>query len=254
TSLAAAGLDLVARRHFPVSGRRALLIGTGSFARVATGALRDRGCHDITVYSSSGRAAHFAALNDVSAVDLDGLDGALAASDLGVLSSGKRRAHPILSTSRVAAARTATTVMTILDLSLRADIAPEVADLAGVDVIDLDEVGAHLPGAEKQSLVAAQQLVAERVESFLCRESGRSSASAVTMLRNHVSAYIEREVEVASHRYDPATAAAIARSLHRVSNSLLHTPSVRAADFARHGSLDEYQVALNTVFGIDVHP
>ncbi len=53
-------------------------------------------------------------------------------------------------------------------------------------------------------------------------------------------------------RYDEATADAIARSLHRVTGSLLHTPSVRAVELARTGDLADYQRAMHTLFGIDL--
>lgn len=252
-SLAAAGLDLAATRHGPVAGRRVLLVGTGSFARVATLALRDRGCTDVAVYSSSGRAERFADSYPVTPITTDQLNDTLADIDAVVLCSGKRRDRPVLTAERVARARAdRTDTLPILDLSLRADIAPEVADLPGVDLIDLDEIGAHTPAGQRASVQAARDLVADRVEEFLARESGRTSASVVTTLRNHVAAYIQREVELAQHRYDPDTAEAVAKSLRRVSNSLLHTPSVRAADFARQGSLDEYSNAIATVFGIEV--
>ena len=71
-------------------------------------------------------------------------------------------------------------------------------------------------------------------------------------MRAHVSQFIEREIEAAARRYDPPTAAAVARSLRRVSNALLHTPSLRAAELARSGELADYQHALQTLFGIDV--
>jgi glutamyl-tRNA reductase len=71
-------------------------------------------------------------------------------------------------------------------------------------------------------------------------------------MRSHVSQFIEREIEAAARRYDAETAAAVARSLRRVSNALLHTPSLRAAELARAGGLEDYQRALQTLFGIDV--
>lgn len=73
-------------------------------------------------------------------------------------------------------------------------------------------------------------------------------------MRSHVSQFIEREIEAAARRYDAETASAVARSLRRVSNALLHTPSLRAAELARAGDLDDYQHALHTLFGIDVDP
>jgi glutamyl-tRNA reductase len=67
-----------------------------------------------------------------------------------------------------------------------------------------------------------------------------------------VALIIEQEIEAAAARHSPETADAIARSLRRVSNSLLHAPSVRAAELARTGDLDDYRRALHTLFGIVV--
>ena len=53
-------------------------------------------------------------------------------------------------------------------------------------------------------------------------------------------------------RYPAEVADVVARSLHRVSNSLLHTPSIRAHELARSGELEDYRKAMSTLFGIDV--
>ena len=42
------------------------------------------------------------------------------------------------------------------------------------------------------------------------------------------------------------------RSLRRVSGALLHAPSVRAAELARTGDLEDYTHAMATLFGIVV--
>ena len=65
---------------------------------------------------------------------------------------------------------------------------------------------------------------------------------------------IEAEIAAAEARHTPETAAAVARSLRRVSNALLHPPSVRAAELARTGGLEDYTNALHVLFGIDVEP
>lgn len=252
-SLAGVGLDLVASRHFELAGRRSLLVGTGSFARVVTAALLKRDCTDISVFSSSGRAEGFAATHPVTPIPVSGLDDALAVADLVVLCSGQRRDTPPLTAARLGRARRATDgLLPVLDLSLRGDQAPDVADVPWVDLIDLDEIAANAPAGPQDAVLAAREVVAQRVDAFLAAESGRSSAPLVAAMRDHVSAYIRREMQIAARRCDPATAAAVERSLRRVSNSLLHTPSVRAADFARQGSLDQYSAAVATVFGIEV--
>ncbi|HSK33426.1 MAG TPA: glutamyl-tRNA reductase [Propionicimonas sp.] len=256
-SVAEVGLNLVEERHFPLAGRRVLIVGTGSYARVVTAGLGRAGCTDIAVYSRSGRAARFAASHHLEAVASDGLIAAVGEADVVITCSGHAHATAIINADLIDRARgTASPLLPILDLSLSGDVAADAANLIGVDLIDLDEIGAHAPAEASAAVLAARDLVARGVDTYLHLESGRAATPAVTAMRSHVSQFIEREIEAAARRYDAATAAAVARSLRRVSNALLHTPSLRAAELARAGGLDDYQHALHTLFGIDVeaHP
>jgi glutamyl-tRNA reductase len=63
---------------------------------------------------------------------------------------------------------------------------------------------------------------------------------------------INEELERIRARVDDDTAEEVARSLNRVSNAILHTPSVRAQELARTGDFDDYRKAIHTLFGIDI--
>lgn len=248
-SVASVGLDLAEQRHGRLAGGRALVVGTGSYARVVVADLLRRGCSTIGVYSATGRADTFAASHPVTPVSADSLPSALADADLVVTCSGVTAsvlgADPI-----VAAGRSRT--LPVVELSLGGDLTPEARALPGLDVIDLDEIGTHAPIEHAAALESARDLIRRGVETFLHLEEGRMAAPAVTAMRAHVSRIIEDEIETASRRHDFETAEAIARSLRRVSNALLHTPSVRAAELARTGALEDYRQALHTLFGIEV--
>jgi glutamyl-tRNA reductase len=253
-SIAEVGLDLVERRHSALAGRRALVVGTGAYARVVTAALLRRGCTDVAVHSPSGRAERFAESHAVEAIAVDGLADALAAADVVVsCSGGEQGGRPVITAEDLARARaSATRLLPVLDLSLSGDVAPDAAALPEVDLIDLEEVGANAPAEQVSAVLAARDLVARGVDTYLHLEQGRAATPAVTAIRAHVSQFIEREIESANRRYDAETAAAVANSLRRVSNALLHTPSLRAAELARTGALEDYSHALRTLFGIDV--
>lgn len=248
-SVAGVGLDLVESRHGRLAGRRALVVGTGSYARVVTAALTRRGCTDISVFSPTGRAEAFAESHPVTAVT--DLPRAIRNADVIVTCSGVRDV-PTISRDLLEASRRDWPLLPILDLSLSGDVDPDAADLVGVDVIDLDAIGVHAPAEQSAAVLEARERVSRGVETYLHLESGRSATPAVTAMRAHVSQFIEREIEVARRQYDDQTAEAVARSLRRVSNALLHAPSTRAAQLARDGGLADYQHALHTLFGIDV--
>lgn len=60
-SLVRLALDLADSRIADWSTARVLLVGTGAYAAVTLATLRERGAHDISVHSPSGRGAAFAA-------------------------------------------------------------------------------------------------------------------------------------------------------------------------------------------------
>lgn len=248
-SIASVGLDVVETRYGAVADRRVLLIGTGAYARVVCADLLRRGCRDIWVYSLSGRGEVFAQSHPVHvATDLPD---ALARAQVVVTAS--RAAQPVLTTELLTAARFGSPgALPIVDLSLTEDVDPDAARLPGVDLIDLEVIGAHAPTEAASAVLAAQDIVNKAVETFLHLESGRSADPAVVAMRAHVMAIIETEAEQAARKYPPEVAAAVERSLRRVSNALLHTPSLRAQQLARTGELEDYRRAMNTLFGIDV--
>jgi glutamyl-tRNA reductase len=250
-SIVSVGLDLVEKRYGPVSGRRALVFGTGAYARIVVAALQRRGCADIGVYSSAGRAAPFAASHHVEAVELSALPELLGAADLVAACSGAPHYLLDLPLAR-AAGLDARAVMPFLDLALSPDVAPEVRDLPSVDIVDLRVIGEHAPPEHAAAILEAQDIVLSAVRDFEDGESGRTADHAVVAMRAHVMAIIAEEIERIQRRVDGETAEEVARALTRVSNAILHTPSVRAQELARTGNFADYRKAVHTLFGIDV--
>jgi glutamyl-tRNA reductase len=248
-SLASVALDLVEARHGPLAGRQVLLIGTGSYARIVVGDLVRRAVSSVVVHSPSGRAARFAQTHDVAALDGGQLPQALAAAHLVISCSGG--AAPVLERGDLEL-RDGATCLPIVDLSPARDVADDVRTLPGVDLLDLDEIGRHVPQAASDALSKAWAIVNRGVAAFGHMECGRAADPAVVAMRTHIARIIEAELENVSRRYPTDVAEAVARSLRRVSNALLHTPSIRAHELARTGELDDYRKAMSTLFGIDV--
>lgn len=247
-SVASVGIDLIEQRHGALAGRTVLLIGTGTYARVVVADLLRRGCTDLRVYSASGRADAFADSHPVTPVATDGLAEALRGADAVISCSGA--GEPVLAAGSLPGERARP--LPLLDLSLAGDVSPEARALPVLAVIDLEEVGRHAPLEHAAALESARDLVRRGVATHLHLEGGRNAAPAVTAMRAHISRIIEDEIAQATRRHDPDTSDAVARALRRVSNELLHTPSVRAAELARTGGLDDYRAALHTLFGIEV--
>jgi len=251
-SLASVGLDVIARRFGSISGRNVLLQGTGAYAGVVVAELTRRGAGDIRVHSGAGRAEDFAQGHPpVVPVSALGLADSLRWADVVVCCSGTSTRS--LTVDLLADARRGRPEpLPILDLALAGDVPAEVDELADVVVVDLDEVARNAPPERAAAVSAALSIVDKGVAAFQHTEGGRQADPAVTAMRAYVSSIIEAEVQSAERRHSPETAEAVARSLRRVSNALLHTPSIRAAALARSGELDDYRNALHTLFGIDI--
>lgn len=250
-SVASVGLDVVEARHGALVRRRVLLIGTGAYARIVAAELARRGAQDVWVHSPSGRAEAFAAGHAVRAVDPGGLADALARAELVVACSGG--SAPVLDEALLCEARFgAQAALPVVDLSLGRDVSSAAALLPGIDLVDLETIGEHAPGEAATAILAAQDIVARAVEAYLHVEGGRGADLAVVAMRAHVMGMIEAELQLVERRYPPEVATIVGRSLRRVSNELLHAPSLRAHELARTGSIEDYRRAMTTLFGIDL--
>lgn len=233
-------------------GARVLIIGTGALAETALGAIRGRGADIVGVFSPSGRAAEFASRHGVPAV-VD-LSDVLRGADMVLACSGGEGI--VLTPTMVATARAGVAnELTVVDLALHRDVAPGVAELRGVHLVNLESVGAQAPEESVTAIEAARAIVAHAVARFV--DDSRALDPAVVALREHVFGLLEREVA----RIRPATGAdaeTIARAdaaeaaLRRFAKTLLHVPTVRAREHAAAGETDRYLNAIRALYGIDI--
>ncbi|WP_029135631.1 glutamyl-tRNA reductase [Nakamurella lactea] len=251
-SVATVALDIAGERLGELAGRRALIVGTGAYARVVAAALRARGCTDLRVYSPSGRAAAFARTHDAVAVTAAELPAVLAEADLLVAASGH---GDTVDPARVSAALAGRqNPLLVVDLALQRDIPESVRALPTVEVIDLNSVSETAGPALGGESQAAQQIVLDGVTRFEHELAERELDPAVVALRSHVFAVVNTEVEKLRRKYDGDVAEDVAKAMHRVTSSLLHTPTMRAKELAKDGSGDDYLKALHTLFGIQIPP
>lgn len=249
-SIVSVGLDLVEESGVPVRESTALIVGTGSFAGVAHAALVRRGCAQVLVYSSAGRAHRFVESHDGIAVGDEDLLDALTRADLVVACSGAP--HPVLDREMlVVATADRVTGLPILDLALAHDVDDDARTLPLVRVFDLEAVAANAPQEHADAVLHARRLIDQAVTRFDERESERSADAVIVALREHVGALLEREGARLRVDLDPEAADAFDAELRRLASELLHGPTIRAREYARQGRADEYERAVRLVFGIE---
>ncbi|MCX6500267.1 MAG: glutamyl-tRNA reductase [Arthrobacter sp.] len=233
------------------SSKKLVVFGTGAYAGATMSLLRERGCTDISVFSSSGRAAGFVASRGGTALDSASLPAAVAAADvmIGCSGSDSRVEAPELARIRSASPQP----LIAIDLALSHDFDPAVAELDGVELLTLESVRLAAPQEQAESLVHASGIVAGAATAFEQEREARSVDSAIVALRRHTMDVLEAEMEKVRARHGcTAAAEEVEFALRRMVKQLLHVPTVRARELAANGQQDDYVAGLEAVYGITV--
>jgi glutamyl-tRNA reductase len=199
------------------------------------------------------RAMRLAARYDATFVPFDGLPAALSTVDIVLCATGSP--GPVLPAEAVAAAASGSRPLLVLDLAVPRDVAPGVAELPGVVLVDLERLGAA-PGRPTDADVhAAEEIVATEVEAYLGWLRGSDVAPTVAALRSRADQVVGAELRRLAQRNPDLTdaqRAEVAQSLHRVVQRLLHLPTVRVRQLAAEPGGEAYAAALRELFALDV--
>lgn len=245
-SLVRLGLELASSRVSDWSTTRVLLVGTGQYAATTVAALRDRGAREVTVFSPSGRASRFALrLGLTASVDLSS---ALAAADIVITCTSS--AIPVVTAAHFSpVSSTEIHRRIVIDLGLPRNVHPDVAEVAGIELLDLETISLHAPLDELTATSDARVLVVNAASEFAATTAEHQLTPSVVALREHVFGVLETEIERARARGDED--GRVEAALRHLTGVLLHTPSVRARALARAGEADSFSAGVTALFGID---
>ena len=250
-SMVRLALDLAESRVTDWAATRVLLVGTGAYAGASLAALRDRGVVDVQVFSPSGRAVKFALSHDIRPVEAGELIDAIAQSDLVVTCSAAT--EPILTRAQLTEALGMPGALErrlVVDLGLPRNVDPAVAELRGIELLDLETISRHAPLEELNAAQDARLIVDAAAAEFAAQSAEQSVTPALVALRKHVFDVLDAEIERARSRGDSTEQTESA--LRHLAGVLLHTPSVRARELARSGEAQAVVDAANTLFGLDL--
>lgn len=248
-SMVRLALQLAESRITDWAETRVLLVGTGAYAGASLAALRDRGATEVRVYSPSGRARRFATTHAIEAVAPGALAEAIAASDVVVTCSVSDEA--IIARETVAAAARIPEALPrrlIIDLGLPRNVDPDVTDIAGVELLDLETISRHAPLAEVNAAREARAIVDEAAAEFSAQGSEFAVTPALVALRKHVFDVLDAEIDRA--RRGRESSEQIEAALRHLTGVLLHTPSIRARELARNGEAHRFIDAAHALFGV----
>jgi glutamyl-tRNA reductase len=239
-----------------VAGRSALVIGAGSLGALALATLGRAGAGPLFVANrDADRANRLARLHRATPVGFSALSSALSTVDLVLCATASP--EPVLTADAVRAALDRRRdPLTVLDLAVPRDVAPEVAELPGVTLVDLASLAA--PSLDEPSTAdrdAAEAIVAGEEETFLTWLRGNEVAPTVAALRARADEVVESELNRLAQRRPDLTGeqrADVAHAIHRVVQRLLHFPTVRVRQLASTPGGDQYAAMLRELFDLAV--
>jgi glutamyl-tRNA reductase len=255
TGIGAAGRSLISAAYRlltdelgALDGQRVLVVGAGAMAGLAARTAATDGAMVTCANRTLARAERLAEAVGGKAVPLADLPQALAETDVLVTCTGARTLT--IGVDDLAG----TPVRGIVDVALPADVAPEVT-AHGVCLVNLDRLVTDQPdSASAQEIEDARDLVREEVASFLGLRRAAQVAPTVVALRSMASAVVAgelRRLEARLPQLDDHEREQIQRSMRRIVDKLLHTPTVRVQELSAEPDAVDYAAALRVLFALD---
>jgi glutamyl-tRNA reductase len=250
-----------------LAGRSVLVIGAGAMSGLAVASVAREGVADLVVANRTrARAERLAASAGGRAADMSELTDLIAAADLVVTCTGAS-GHIITAEmmDRVLARRGLAKrdrgerirPVVLVDLAMPRDVEPGVGSMRGVALTDLDTLAADdesgLQPADRD-IEDVRRIMAEELAAHTSAVRGAAVAPTVVALRAKAARVVEAELARLTGRLDGLDAAAlqeIARSMRRITDKLLHEPSVRVKELAGAPGAESYEDALRVLFDLD---
>jgi glutamyl-tRNA reductase len=234
----------------------ALVIGAGAMGALALATLRRAGAGRLHVANRSlARAQRLADNYGAEVVPFDRLAVVLPRVDVVVCVTASP--GQVLTSDLVAGAKKlAERPLLVLDLAVPRDVAPGVAEIPGVHLVDLERLGvADQQPAGHADIDAVEAIVTAEVEAFRTWLRGSDVAPTVAALRAHADEVVVAELRRLRQRRPDLTDdqhADVAHAVHRVVQRLLHLPSVRVRQLAAEPGGETYAEALRALFDLEI--
>lgn len=256
-SVSSAAVAMATDRLGSLDGRTVLVVGAGDMGEGMAVALRAAGAGEMLVANRTvSRAVDLAARVGGLAVGLAHVEAALAEVDVLLTSTGSGSVLFEHHTIAEVMARRPDRPLLIVDIAVPRDVDRAAGTVAGVTLLDLDDLRAFAERglAERRAETAqALAIVADEVERFEDVALARQAAPLVVTLHQRAEAIREAEL----HRQRARLAAlddrgreaveAVTRSLVA---KLLHGPSVRLKDAAGSPRAERYAEVLRDLFDL----
>lgn len=259
TSMSHVAVELAAERSGgTLDGRHVLVVGAGDMAEGVLVALsRHEPAEVVVANRTAARAEAVAAAGGGTGIGLDELPEALCGADAVLVCAAA--SVPMLDEALLGPAalgRAGRDRLVVVDLGVPRNVDPSVGTLAGIDLLDMDDLSALAERAlegRRTEFEAAQAIVSVEVERFRADDRARGAAPVVSALRAKVEEIARHELARQRSRsgdLDEAQWQAVEASVHDLVAKLLHQPTVALKEWAGTPRGERLVEALRALFDL----
>lgn len=258
TSLSQAAVALAAARLGSLAGRTMVVVGAGEMGEamaVALGAVPSAG-PVLVANRTWARGAELAGRIGGRAVPWDDLAGALQAADVLLTSTGASDVLLDAETMEAVMEARHGQALLIVDIAVPRDVDPAVGRLAGVTLLDMDDLKGFANEAvagRRAELPAAEQIVGQEVDRYFDVAAQRQAAPLVVALRDRAEALRLGELERFAVRLaglDEPQRRAVEALTKSLVAKLLHEPTVNVKAAAGSPQGEQLAAALRQLFDL----
>jgi glutamyl-tRNA reductase len=257
-SLSSAAVALAAERLGTLVERRVLVLGAGEMGEGMARSLAGSGVAEVVVAGrGTERSTELAIRVGGRAVQIEQLPQALVAADLVLTSTGATEVVITRDEIEVAMQRRFGRPLMIVDIAVPRDVDPGVADVAGVTLLDMDDLKAFAESSmdrRRREVARVRRIISAELERLRTERTAREVAPLVSALRSRGEDIRIAELErfrSKLEQVDPKTAEAIEALTRGIVAKLLHEPTVRVKQAAGSGRGELYADALSALFDLE---
>ena len=248
----------MAKNHLgTLEGSRVLVVGAGEMAEGMIVALAAAGPAAVQVANRTpSHAEALAARVGGHQLPLANLEDALVEVDLLLTSTGATSVIVDHASVGAVIERRAGRPLLIVDIAVPRDVDPAVARLAGVTLLDMDDLSrfADTGHVRRQAEVASvESILVDETERFSADRSAREMAPLIESLRGRAEAVRQSEIEraLAAHPdLDEDAREALERATAALVNKLLHQPTVALRTAAGKAKGDRLADSVRDLFDL----
>jgi glutamyl-tRNA reductase len=254
TSVAQAAIAMAAARLGGLADRRVLLLGAGEMGEGMAVALAGAGVGEIVIVNRTrSNADQLASRINGRAAALSELDRELTSADVLLTSTGASTIMVEHADLTTAMSNRAGRPLLIVDIAVPRDVDPTAGELAGVTLLDMDDLGRFVEvgvAGRQREAARARVLLEAELDRYRTLSTAREVAPLITAMRERAEEVRVAEVERHSAGLDAREREMLDAATRAIVAKLLHEPTVRLKDAAGTAKGDRLADTLRDLFDL----